>query len=163
VYKQAKISFGKKVLGTSEKYSCAIVYDKKPVKATEMDTLRRNIRMINGKVQVGGNLIVSKALSETSFSSLSEKLKGSNIIVFFNSPFDCGKIQNQIKSLKDKFTFKCAVINGTQYSEAEFNSIARFDSRNTGIAYMLSSMNSPISSLARLLKQHYEIMKEGQK
>lgn len=165
MYKKEKVAFGQKVLEKSSNYTCALVYEKKPIKATEMDNLRRNIRNNEGKVQIGGNLIVSKALAETRFAQLSEKLKGSNIIIFFNDALNSGRMHNQVKLLKDKLAFKMALIEDGKYSEKEFASIARFDSRKTAMAYMLCSMNSPISCLARLLKQYYDIIKEkeGQK
>lgn len=168
MFRNEKIRFGQKVLDSVKPYSSAVVCKCEGLTAREMNALRLAINRAGGKAQMGGNLIIGKALEKSNFADLGSQLRGTSLTVFFNHSDSLLPVARalaaNLKAHKERMAFKYCRVGDTVCSAPLFNLISRFQSDEQPMQMLLWSLTAPIQSLAILLKQYYELMiKEGQK
>ena len=167
MYKSEKIKFGEKVVENSSKYEAVAVCSCKSITANELTAFRLSIRRAGGYVQMGGNLIIGKAFEGTKFADISSHLKGSNLIIFFDSVSSVGSIvrtiEGAMKEYKERIDLKYFRIEDQVCSKGVIKLLGTFDSGMHAVISLLRSLANPFQSLAILSKEYYDLKdKEGQ-
>lgn len=172
-----KVAFGKMIANKSVQLSSVLVCACSGLKAPEINALRLTIRRSGGFVQMGSNRVISKALEETKFNYVSNHLKGTNFVVFFDDSKDVisiiRSINEEIKRHRGKIEFKCCSLNGTELDINFFKKVAGIKTtaqlQNTFVnslflsaQYLQSILARPSRSLAIAMESYYK-SKEGNK
>jgi len=121
----------------------------------EQDTaLRKKLREAGVVYKVYKNTYLKIAFKGTDFEQLEKVLDGPTAVAFAKDDETApARILDEFMKDNPKITFKAGVIEGTFYDEAGCKTIAKIPSRDVLISKLLGSIKSPISNLARVIKQ----------
>ncbi len=128
----------------------------------EEDTkLRKQLREAGVVYKVYKNTLLKRAFEGTEFESLVKHLEGPTAVAFgLDDATAPARIINDVMKTAPKLEFKAGVVDGTYYDEKGIQVIATIPSREVLISKLLGSLQSPITNLARVLKQIAE--KQGE-
>lgn len=121
----------------------------------EQDTeLRKKLREAGVVYKVYKNTFLNFAFKGTEFESLSQDLEGPTAVAFsLDDATAPARIINDLVKKMPKLEFKSGVVEGTYYDSKGIQVIATIPSRDELISKLLGSLQSPITNLARVLKQ----------
>ena len=127
-----------------------------------LDTkLRKNLREAGCEYKVYKNTLMKRAFEGSDFAQLDDVLEGPTAIAISKEDATAPiRILNDIMKETDKIEFKAAVVEGNLYDADGVKSLASIPSREVLISKLLGSLQSPITNLARVLKQIAE--KDGE-
>ncbi len=128
----------------------------------EEDTkLRKQLREAGVVYKVYKNTLLKRAFEGTEYESLVKHLEGPTAVAFgLEDATAPARILNDAMKTAPKLEFKAGVVDGTYYDEKGIQVIATIPSREVLISKLLGSLQSPITNLARVLKQIAE--KQGE-
>jgi len=129
----------------------------------EQDTkLRKALREAGCEYKVYKNTLMKRAFEGTDFAQMDDLLDGPSAIAISKEDATAPiRIINNIAKEADKLEFKCAVVEGTYYDVDGVKALATIPSREELISKLLGSLQSPITNIARVLKQIAEKQGEG--
>ena len=137
------------------KDATSIVFvDYRGLSVAEDTVMRRNFRNENVSYRVCKNTLFKLALKEIGINDYDEKMfEGTTAVVFGNDEVAPARLF--CKSQKDfnKMEVKFGIVNGKVMSKTEVEALAKIPSREALIAMLLSTLQGPISALARALNQ----------
>lgn len=121
----------------------------------EQDTrLRKNLREAGCEYKVYKNTLMKRAFEGTDFAQLDELLDGpSAIAISMEDATAPIRILNDMAKEAQTLEFKGAVVEGNFYDVDGVKTLASIPSREELISKLLGSLQSPITNLARVLKQ----------
>lgn len=121
----------------------------------EQDTqLRKQLREAGVVYKVYKNTMLKRAFEGTDYAQLDNLLEGPTAIAFgIDDATAPARILNKFAKDAEKLEFKGAVVEGTFYDVNGVTALASIPSREELISKLLGSMQSPIASFARVVKQ----------
>jgi len=121
----------------------------------EQDTdLRKQLREANVTYKVYKNTMINFAIKGTDFEQLADKLEGPTAIaVSADDATAPARILQKFADTAEALEIKAGVIEGELYDAAGIKAIASIPSREELISKLLGSLQSPITNMARVLKQ----------
>ncbi|MBO4396859.1 MAG: 50S ribosomal protein L10 [Eubacterium sp.] len=121
----------------------------------EQDTrLRRQLREAGVVYKVYKNTMLHLAFEGTEYDQLDQHLEGPTAIAFgIEDETAPARILNNFAKEAEALEFKGAVVGGTYYDVNGIKELATIPSRDELISKLLGSLQSPITNLARVLKQ----------
>lgn len=123
---------------------------------TSMTSLRRAARHNNVYVKVIKNTLARRALSESQYAGVADKIVGPIVLAFsMEEPNAAAKLFKEY--IKDYDVLKVQVIGVDKavYPGSALSQIADIPSKDQAIAILLGSLQSPIRSLACTLQETY--------
>lgn len=128
----------------------------------EEDTkLRKQLREAGVVYKVYKNTLLKRAFEGTEYEALAKHLEGPTAVAFgIEDATAPARIINDVIKTSPKLEFKAGVVEGTYYDEKGIQVIATIPSREVLISKLLGSLQSPITNLARVLKQIAEKQEE---
>lgn len=128
----------------------------------EEDTkLRKQLREAGVVYKVYKNTLLKRAFEGTEYEALDKHLEGPTAVAFgLEDATAPARIINEVIKTAPKLEFKAGVVDGTYYDEKGIQIIATIPSREVLISRLLGSLQSPITNLARVLKQIAEKQEE---
>lgn len=124
--------------------------------------LRKELRENGVVYKVYKNTLMKRAFTGSEFEPLCEHLEGANAIAISKED-PCAPARIIKKHLKDNPTVSmvAAVAEGKYYDAAGVTALAEIPSREELLGRLLGSIQSPITNLARVLKQIAEKQPEA--
>ena len=121
----------------------------------EQDTqLRKQLREANVAYKVYKNTMVKLAIKGTEFEKLADKLEGPTALAISKEDAAApAKILAEFAKKATALELKAGVVEGTYYDEKGIQVIATIPSREVLLGRLFGSMQSPVTNLARVLKQ----------
>ena len=121
----------------------------------EQDTkLRKKLREAGVVYKVYKNTYMKRAFEVTAYAELNKNLDGPSAIAFgIEDETAPARVLAEIMKEAPALEFKAGVVDGTYYDAKGIEVIASIPSRDTLISKLLGSLQSPITNLARVLKQ----------
>lgn len=121
----------------------------------EQDTrLRKNLREAGCEYKVYKNTLLKRAFEGTDYAQLDDLLEGPSAIAVSKDDATAPiRILNNMAKEANVLEFKAAVVEGTFYDAEGVKTLASIPSREELISKLLGSLQSPITNLARVLKQ----------
>lgn len=121
----------------------------------EQDTILRKSFRENGVVyKVYKNTYLKMAFAGTQYEELASSLEGPTAVAFsIEDATSAAKVIAETQKKADKLEFKAGVVEGTYYDAKGMALIATIPSRDELISKLLGSLQSPITNMARVLKQ----------
>ena len=137
-----------------ERAESVVVIDYIGITVAEADEMRRKLREANVDYTVYKNTLVKRAIAGTNNESLAEILDGPSAFAFSydDATAPARVLNDSIKEYK-KMEFKGGIVEGEFYDKDAIQQIASIPSRDVLISKFMGSIQSPISSFARVVKQ----------
>ena len=134
--------------------SMALVSEYKGMTAAEATELRRRLRAVRGELRVAKNTLVRRAIKDTPFASLDEKLGGPvGVILSFEDPVAVAKTIVSFKDAGDKLKVRAGVLGGRPISLEDVRALATLPPKEVLMAQLLGLLQAPGSQLVRLLNE----------
>ena len=137
-----------------ERAESVVVIDYIGITVAEADEMRRKLREANVDYTVYKNTLVKRAIAGTDNESLAEILDGPSAFAFSydDATAPARVLNDSIKEYK-KMEFKGGIVEGEFYDKDAIQQIASIPSRDVLISKFMGSIQSHISSFARVVKQ----------
>ena len=149
---EAKKAQVAETVGILKAAQTGVLVDYRGLNVEEDTELRRKLREANVKYFVIKNTLLRLAAKEVGLDALDEALHGPTAIaVSSEDAVAPAKVIADFAKENDKLEIKTGFMDGAVISLDEVNKLAATPNMDTLIAKMMGSLNSPISSLARLL------------
>ena len=120
-----------------------VVCDYKGLTHKELETLRKEARVNNTKVQVAKNTLVTVAAKNAELGDI--ELSGTNIFLWSEDQISACKVADKFASAnKEKFTIKSGIIEGEIADAARVNAFAKLPSREELLGMLASVWMAPV-------------------
>ncbi len=121
----------------------------------EQDTqLRRQMRAEGIIYKVYKNTMLNFAIKGTEYEPLAQHLEGPSAVAISKTEATApARIIANFAKTADKLEIKAGVVEGNYYDAKGMTAIASIPSREVLLGRLLGSMNSPVASFARVVKQ----------
>ena len=121
----------------------------------EQDTeLRKQLREAGIVYKVYKNTMMVRAFKGTDFEALTPYLNGPSAAAISTTDATApARVLAEFAKKADKLEIKAGVVEGTFYDAKGMQAIANIPSRDVLISRLLGSLQSPITNMARVLKQ----------
>ena len=118
-----------------------------------MTQLRAKARASGVYFRVVKNTLVRRAVTDTPFATLAEKMVGPLAYGIGTDPVAVAKVLNDFAKGNDKFVITAGAMPGQVMSAKEVAALATLPSREELIDKLLGTMQAPIAKLARTLNE----------
>jgi len=127
----------------AERAQVAIVTDFQGLSVAQLTPLRAKLHEAGCDYQVVKNTLARLAFSQTPHNVLGEKLKYSCAVAFgYDDPVVAAKVVVEFAKKNDKFSVRCASLNGKLLDEAAVKALSDLPSREQLLAQVLGTMNA---------------------
>lgn len=144
-----------------ERAESAVVIDYMGITVAQADAMRKKLREANVDYTVYKNTLVKRAIDGTDYAPMAEVLEGPSALAFsYDDATAPARVLNDaIKEFKN-MEFKGGFVEGEYYDKEAIAQIASIPSREVLISKFMGSIQSPISSFARVVSQIAEAKAE---
>jgi len=152
--KEQKTAVVDNLSGAFRKATIAIVSEYRGMSVAETTEVRRKLRAVRGELKVAKNTLIRRALKDTRYSSLEDKLGGPvGLIISTEDPVELAKTVIGFKDLGDKFKLRGGVVDGAPVTVEQIQALATLPPREVILAQLLGLLNAPATQLVRLLNE----------
>lgn len=142
------------IKGYVEKAQSVVLVDYRGLTVEEDTALRKALREAGVVYKVYKNTYMNRAFEGTVYADLAKHLEGPSAVAFgIDDAVAPARIIAEVAKKAPKLEFKGGVVEGTYYEAKGLEVVATIPSRDTLISRLLGSMQSPVTNLARVLKQ----------
>ena len=132
----------------------AVIVDYRGLTVDQDTRLRKKLREAGVVYKVYKNTMINFAVKGTEFEGLSKHLEGPTAIAISKEDAAApAKILFDFSKEAQALELKAGVVDGTYYDVDGIKVIATIPSRDELLAKLLGSIQSPITNLARVIKQ----------
>ncbi len=118
--------------------SIALISEYKGMTAAQSDDMRRRLRAVRGEFRVAKNTLVRRAIKDTRYEALGDKLGGPvGLILSYADPVELAKTVTSMRELGDKFKVRGGVLDGKALSAEEVQAFAALPPREVIFAQLL--------------------------
>lgn len=128
-----------------------VLVDYRGLSVEEDTKLRNDLRAAGVKYFVVKNTLLRLAANQVGLEDLDAILHGPTALAISDDPVAPAKVIADFAKDNDKMEIKSGFMDGKVMTLDEIKALAKTPSKETLIAKMMGSLNSPISGLARLL------------
>ena len=144
-----------------ENAQSAVVIDYMGITVEQADSMRRKLREADVDYTVYKNTLVKRAIAGTDFEALTEVLEGPSAFAFSSDATAPARVLNEAIREFKKMEFKGGFVEGEYYDKEAMEQVALIPSRDVLISKFMGSIQSPISSFARVVSQIAESREEA--
>ena len=120
-------------------------------KVVDLTKLRADARAKGVYVRVVKNTLARRAVQGTPFEVIADKMVGPMIYSFSEDPVAAAKVVNDFAKGNEKFAIVAGVYSGRALDGEGVKALANIPSKEVLLSQLLSLMQNPMSSLARVL------------
>ncbi len=118
-----------------------------------MTDLRKKARGAGVYLRVLKNTLVRRAVADTPFAGLTEKMVGPLAYGISDDPVKVAKVLHEFARGNDKFVIKAGAMENFVMSAKDVASLATLPSRNELIAKVMGTMQAPVAQFVRTLNE----------
>jgi large subunit ribosomal protein L10 len=130
-----------------------VMVENRGMAVADMTLLRAKARASGVFFRVVKNTLVRRAVADTPFASLADKMVGPLAYGMGPDPVAVAKVLNDFAKGHDKFVIAGGAMRGQVMSAKEIAALATLPSREELIAKLLGTMQAPITKLVRTLNE----------
>ena len=131
-----------------------VLADYRGLTVAEDTDLRKQLREAGVVYKVYKNTYIKRAIEGTTFEALKQSLEGPTAVAFSKTDATApARIISKFAKTAPKLEIKCGIVEGTFYDQNTIKAIADIPSRDELLSRLLGSLKSPISNMARVIKQ----------
>lgn len=137
-----------------ERAESAVVIDYMGITVAQADAMRKKLREANVDYTVYKNTLVKRAIEGTDYAAMADVLEGPSAFAFSyeDATAPARVLNDAIKEFK-KMEFKGGFVEGEYYDKEAITQVASIPSREVLISKFMGSIQSPVSSFARVVAQ----------
>ena len=147
---QAVVAEGAKEIAGAQ---AIVMVENRGMVVAEMTKLRAKARDAGVYFRVMKNTLVRRAVADTPFAALSEKMVGPLAYGIGTDPVAVAKVLNDFAKGHDKFVITGGAMPGHVMSAKDIAALAALPSRDELIARLLGTMQAPIAKFVRTLNE----------
>lgn len=148
--KQEEIDF---LTGQFHDATAAYLVGYQGCKCSELTTFRRKLRQSGATFQIVKNTLAKRAVKGTGAIAIEKLLVGPTAVIWAKKdPVSPAKVISEFAKGVENFKLKGGVVEGSQVSAAEIESLARMPSREELLGRLLALMNAPAVRLLQTIK-----------
>lgn len=137
-----------------ERAQSAVVIDYMGITVAQADEMRKKLREANVDYTVYKNTLVKRAIAGTDYEAMAEILEGPSAFAFsYEDATSPARVLNDAIKEYKKMEFKGGFVEGEYYDKEAIAQVASIPSREVLISKFMGSIQSPISSFARVVAQ----------
>lgn len=125
-----------------------VVAEYNGIEVPDMTVLRSKAREAGVYLRVVKNTLVRRAVADTQFAPLAEKMTGPLIYSISADPVAAAKVLNDFAKGNDKLVLKAGSYAGKVLDKAGVQALASIPSRDELLAKLLGVMQAPVSGFA---------------
>ena len=142
------------IKGYAEQAKSVVVVDYRGLTVEQDTQLRKKLREAGVVYKVYKNTYAKRAFEGTDYAQLDVNLDGPSAFAFgVEDATAPARVLSEFMKNAPALEFKAGVVEGVYYDVAGLQKVATIPSREVLISKLLGSMQSPITNMARVLKQ----------
>jgi large subunit ribosomal protein L10 len=130
-----------------------IVAEYRGLEVETMTDLRAKARKSGVYLRVLKNTLVRRAVKDTPFDKLSEKLVGPLVYGISSDPVASAKLLNEFARANEHFVIKAGGLPNSVISATEITALANMPSREMLIATLIGTMQAPVAKFVQTLNE----------
>ena len=135
------------------KAQAVVVAEYRSVPVKEMTELRKRARGSGIYLRVLKNTLARRAVADTPFKGLSEKMVGPLAYGISSDPVAVAKVLQEFAKEHEKFVIKAGAMPNVVMSAREVAELARMPSRHELLTKLVATMQAPIAKFVRTLNE----------
>jgi large subunit ribosomal protein L10 len=135
------------------KAQAVILAEYRSVPVKDMTELRRKARGSGVYLRVLKNTLARRAVAETPFKGLTEKMVGPLAYGISSDPVAAAKVLQEFAKEHEKFVIRAGAMPNVVMSAREVADLAKMPSRQELLATLLGTMQAPIAKFVRTLNE----------
>ena len=135
------------------KAQAIIVAEYRGLEVGVMTELRAKARKAGVYLRVLKNTLVRRAVKDTPFDKLSEKMVGPLVYGISSDPVANAKVLNDFAKANEKFVIKAGGLPNSVISAKEVTALANMPSREVLLATLLGTMQAPVVKFVQTLNE----------
>ena len=143
------------------KSSSTVVAEYRGLSVAEVTELRRALRAENVEMKVYKNTLASKAADAAGFGELKSSLTGPNAIAFGEDETAAARVMAKFAKKHKALILKGGIVEGKVVDTETITQLSELPNREGMLSMLLSVLNAPVSSFARVVKAVADQKNEG--
>ena len=135
------------------KAQAVILAEYRSVPVKDMTELRRKARGSGVYLRVLKNTLARRAVAETPFKGLTEKMVGPLAYGISSDPVAAAKVLQEFARDHEKFVIRAGAMPNVVMSAREVADLAKMPSRQELLAKLLATMQAPVAKFVRTLNE----------
>jgi len=135
------------------KAQAVILAEYRSVPVKDMTELRRKARGVGVYLRVLKNTLARRAVAETPFKGLTEKMVGPLAYGISSDPVAVAKVLQEFAKDNEKFVIKAGAMPNVVMSAREVAELAKMPSRQELLTKLVATMQAPIAKFVRTLNE----------
>ncbi len=135
------------------KAQAVILAEYRSLPVSEMTALRKKARNAGVYLRVLKNTLVRRAVAETPFKGLLEKMVGPLAYGISSDPVVVAKVLQEFAKDHDKFVIRAGAMPNVMMTAREVAELAKMPGRQELLATLLGTMQAPIAKFVRTLNE----------
>lgn len=148
--KQAVVAEVSARLATAQ---AVVLGDYRSLHVAEMTELRRKARISGVYLRVLKNTLARRAVADTPFRGLADKMIGPLAYGISSDPVAAAKVLHEFAKSNEKFVIRAGAMPNVVMSPKEVADLARMSSRQELLATLVGTVQAPIAKLVRTLNE----------
>ncbi len=132
--------------------SSTVVAEYRGLTVAEVTELRRTLRAEGVEMKVYKNTLAAKAAEAAGLGELTEQLTGPNALAFGSDETAAARVMVKFAKKHKALVMKGGVVDGKVVDAATLKELSNLPNREGMLSMLLSVLNAPISSFARVVQ-----------
>ncbi len=142
--------------------SSTVVAEYRGLSVAEVTELRRSLRAEGAEMKIYKNTLAAKAAEAAGFEDLKDVLTGPNAIAFGGDETGAARVMAKFAKKHEALVLKGGIVEGKVVDTATINDLAQLPNREGMLSMLLSVLNAPVSSFARVVNAVAEAKGAGE-
>jgi large subunit ribosomal protein L10 len=135
------------------KAQAVILAEYRSIPVKDMTELRKKARVSGVYLRVLKNTLARRAIADTPFKGLTEKMVGPLAYGISSDPVAVAKVLQEFAKGNEKFVIKAGAMPNVMMSAREVAELAKMPSRQELLAKLVATMQAPIAKFVRTLNE----------
>lgn len=135
------------------KAQTVVLAEYRSLQVGEMTELRKKARSSGVYLRVLKNTLVRRAVVDTPFRGLADKMVGPLAYGISSDPVAAAKVLHEFAKANDKFVIKAGAMPDVVMSPKEVGDLASMPSRQELLSMLLGTMQAPVAKFVRTLNE----------
>ena len=151
--RQAKAAMIEEVSALVAKAESIIVAEYRGLDVDSVTRLRKEARSQGVQLRVLKNTLARRAVGDTPFAGLADKMVGPLVYGFSSDPVSAAKVLSNFAKSNDKLVVKAGAMPNVVMDEVGVKALATLPSREELLAMLMATMQAPIGHFVRTLNE----------
>jgi large subunit ribosomal protein L10 len=151
--RQAKAAKVEEVCALVAKAQSIVVAEYRGLDVDSVTRLRKEARGQGVQLRVLKNTLARRAVNDTPFAGLADKMVGPLVYGFSSDPVAAAKVLSNFAKSNDKLVVKAGAMANVVMDDAGVKALATLPSREELLAKLMATMQAPIGQFVRTLNE----------